>query len=160
MKLSRFMLEKSRQSWVSPGKQKEERKNDNWLFFKQLVLRCTIGTFLVLIDRYFAADYEYQVGIFTSLPALRLLASCNVLYVYESIRAIPTYRVYRLYDDDINIVFHIIFTRTRVTSKNCRFSTSICILAVANTNTISKLAKKTKFHFRSLKKGQKCYFVL
>ena len=33
----------------------------------------------------------------TELPVLRYLDVCNVLYIW-SIRAIPTYRVYRLYD--------------------------------------------------------------
>ena len=34
---------------------------------------------------------------FTKLPILRYLGICNVLYIWH-IRAIPTYRVYRLYD--------------------------------------------------------------
>ena len=34
---------------------------------------------------------------FTKLPILRYLGICNILYIWH-IRAIPTYRVYRLYD--------------------------------------------------------------
>ena len=34
---------------------------------------------------------------FTKLPILRYLGICNVLHIWH-IRAIPTYRVYRLYD--------------------------------------------------------------
>ena len=34
---------------------------------------------------------------FTKLPVLRYLGICNVLHIWH-IRAIPTYRVYRLYD--------------------------------------------------------------
>ena len=34
---------------------------------------------------------------FTKLPVLRYLGICNVLYIWH-IQAIPTYRVYRLYD--------------------------------------------------------------
>ena len=38
-----------------------------------------------------------QVRIFTRLLVLRYLGFCNVLRIW-SVRAIPTYRVYRLYD--------------------------------------------------------------
>ena len=37
---------------------------------------------------------------FTKLPVLRYLDICNVLHIWH-IRAIPTYRVYRLYDSCI-----------------------------------------------------------
>ena len=43
---------------------------------------------------------------FTKLPILRYLGICNVLHIWH-IRAIPTYRVYRLYDiisNDITVV--------------------------------------------------------
>ena len=39
-----------------------------------------------------------QVRIFTWLPALKYLGFCNVLHIW-SVRAIPTYGVYRLYDN-------------------------------------------------------------
>ena len=35
---------------------------------------------------------------FTKLPILRYLSICNVLHIWH-IRAIPPYRVYRLYDN-------------------------------------------------------------
>ena len=53
--------------------------------------------FLVSIDRKFTGDYEYASYNFTRLLALRYLGFCNVLHIW-SVRAIPTYRVYRLYD--------------------------------------------------------------
>ena len=38
---------------------------------------------------------------FIKLPVLRYLGICNVLYnIIWSVRAIPTYKVYRLYDMD------------------------------------------------------------
>ena len=39
---------------------------------------------------------------FTKLPVLRYLDVCNILYIW-SIRAIPTHRVYRLYDNTVFI---------------------------------------------------------
>ena len=36
---------------------------------------------------------------FTKLPILRYLGICNVLHIWH-IRAIPTYRLYRLYDNE------------------------------------------------------------
>ena len=35
-----------------------------------------------------------------SFPARSYFAFCNVLYIYGSVRAIPTYRVYRLYNNN------------------------------------------------------------
>ena len=43
---------------------------------------------------------------FTKLPILRYLGICNVLYMWH-IRAIPTYRVYRLYDIYIYIFIYL-----------------------------------------------------
>ena len=37
---------------------------------------------------------------FTKLPVLRYFGTCNILHIWH-IRAIPTYRVYRLYDNII-----------------------------------------------------------
>ena len=41
---------------------------------------------------------------FTQLPILRYLDICNVLYIWH-IRAIPTYRVYQLYDSYIILIY-------------------------------------------------------
>ena len=48
-----------------------------------------------------------QVRIFTRLLALRFLDFSNVLGLHIwSVRTIPTYRVYRFYDDIIIILFN------------------------------------------------------
>ena len=49
---------------------------------------------MVSIDRKSAGDYNCESQ---SLPALRYLVFCNVLLICN-VRAIPTYRVYQLYD--------------------------------------------------------------
>ena len=46
---------------------------------------------------------------FTKLPILRYLGICNVLYIWH-IRAIPTYRVYRLYDKYVANIITIVVT--------------------------------------------------
>ena len=52
---------------------------------------------LNLIDRESDQDNTVKVRNLESLSVLNYLAFCNVLHIC-TIRAIPTYRVYRLYD--------------------------------------------------------------
>ena len=65
---------------------KKEERMRNGLFFKYLVLACTI----VLMNDFGLARK------FTKLPVLRYLGICNALHIIWHIQVIPTYRVYRL----------------------------------------------------------------
>ena len=53
---------------------------------------------LVSIDRNLLEIMIMYVRNFTSLLALRYLGFSNVLHIWSA-QAIPTYRVYRLYDE-------------------------------------------------------------
>ena len=59
---------------------------------------------------------------FTKLPILRYLGICNVLHIWH-IRAIPTYRVYRLYDDIM-----LLADKSSVPSGHDTSTTDICTL--------------------------------
>ena len=71
------------------------KKYDNWLLFTQLVQAYLIVSMYVwgLMDRYSGVD-----KLKMKFKFLELLTFCDVLHVIWHIRAIPTYRVYRLYD--------------------------------------------------------------
>ena len=69
---------------------------NSWFRHTQLFLLML----LVLIDRKSAGDYDCEVRNLERLPALRYLVFCNVLHICN-VQAIPTYRVYRLYDNII-----------------------------------------------------------
>ena len=76
------------------------KKNDKLLLFRNLILTCTITLHACFWYQYMGNSLEImsmQVRIFTRLLALRYIGFCNVLCIW-SVRAIPTYRVYRLYD--------------------------------------------------------------
>ena len=68
--------------------------------FEHLALVCTIvlmNDLGLILDRSFAGDSDFDTDIiFIKLPAA-VLRYFNVLYIW-SVRAIPTYRVYRLCD--------------------------------------------------------------
>ena len=54
---------------------------------------------LGLIERHSVEGHDCKIKKLKSLPVLSYFTFCNVLYIYiyGRVRAIPTYRVYRLY---------------------------------------------------------------
>ena len=53
---------------------------------------------LGLIEKYSAEDYDCKIKKLKSLPVLSYFIFV-MYYIYGRVRAIPTYRVYRLYDN-------------------------------------------------------------
>ena len=52
---------------------------------------------LFLLDAQFAGDSDSDTWTFHKVTCIEIFGYFNVLYIWP-IRAIPTYRVYRLYD--------------------------------------------------------------
>ncbi len=54
--------------------------------------------------------FRFSVKNSIKLPVLRYLGVCNVLHIWEC-SAIPTYRVYRLYDNEVAIISKCLIAR-------------------------------------------------
>ena len=83
--------------------------------------------------------YDSEVRSLISVHRLRCFRFCNVLHIL-TIRAIPTYRVYRLYDTRVTYI--LIFADAVTTSKGFITCTVIYIMSNNHPNCVSNLDLK------------------